>query len=439
MAGLSATASAAAQELRAILEQPKVLGTLSDAEKQRVQAALQTLAPQAAAPVTPPAAPAAATSTAATKKEKRQGPASKTFQGFYERGDPTPLLEDMPDVGVDEVPKAFGEPAGTEFCHAVGDLVWVKMQGYPNWPAEIISKDDECLKDSVLSTGRGKKNPVPVRLYCKPDALAHGIVWTNGRNMTYFDRLNTEGELGRCLEYRLMANKYDVSGYKAAYEKAVRVANTHSRSTLTPEAMMSFKVTPLGTAYTHFRAHYQAPRQPSANEKVKKETGVIVLRDGLENLARDLNKFDRVWVVFQFSYSGETNRTKKHTEGGSTAAEDEAEFFSGWKSMIVPPRDNVLRGLLATRSPHRPNGIGLSCCKLLNVSGKVITIRDHDLLHGTPILDIKPYLPFCDSHPEANHGWVDELDKPNDDHRWNGQEYAVHRRVIAKGDTTTHG
>jgi tRNA (Thr-GGU) A37 N-methylase len=86
--------------------------------------------------------------------------------------------------------------------------------------------------------------------------------------------------------------------------------------------------------------------------------------------------------------------------------------------------------VFATRSPHRPNGIGLSCCRLVDVRGREIHIMDHDLLHGTPVLDIKPYLPFCDAHPNAKAGWVDELDKAGaggEDHRSNDNQFTVHR------------
>eukprot|EP01061_Rhynchopus_euleeides_P019675 TRINITY_DN32276_c0_g1_i1.p1 TRINITY_DN32276_c0_g1~~TRINITY_DN32276_c0_g1_i1.p1 ORF type:complete len:446 (+),score=170.87 TRINITY_DN32276_c0_g1_i1:78-1415(+) len=403
--------------------------------------ALQTLrgvvTPSAAvAPATTPEEPQAVAKPASTNKATDKMRV-KAFGGFYDPNDATAVLEDVSGVECTSMPPRFGEAVASEYCHAVGDLVWVKMRGFPNWPAEILSAEDPAAE---TVQGRSKKNTIPCRLFHPPGGIESPVVWTCGKNIAYFDRLYTEGELARCKTYRLMADQYDVKAYKDAFDLAIRVANTHARAVLTPEAMSWFKVTPLGVAYTYFRAHYQAPRQPSANEQVKKETGVIVLRDGLENLLRDLNKFDRIWVLFQFSYSVETQRTKKQSKEGHSRSDEEAEFFSGWKSMIVPPRDKKQRGLLATRSPHRPNGIGLSCCRLLNVSGKVLTIRDHDLLHGTPILDIKPYLPFCDSHPEANHGWVDDLDEPGPDHRWNEQEYAVHRRVpVEKGSLTTHG
>lgn len=102
----------------------------------------------------------------------------------------------------------------------------------------------------------------------------------------------------------------------------------------------------------------------------------------------------------------------------------------GFKTMIVPPRDDELRGVFATRSPHRPNFIGISCVRLVAVRGLDVHIADHDLLHGTPVLDIKPYLPFCDAHPDAKFGWVEELDaagKGKGDHKFEVQTAQVDR------------
>eukprot|EP01064_Diplonema_japonicum_P036914 TRINITY_DN847_c8_g2_i1.p1 TRINITY_DN847_c8_g2~~TRINITY_DN847_c8_g2_i1.p1 ORF type:complete len:416 (+),score=72.48 TRINITY_DN847_c8_g2_i1:55-1248(+) len=357
--------------------------------------------------------------------EKKRKMAGRTLAGFTGEGKQTEASPEA-EKPVD-IPEGFGEPLTTEYCHAVGDVVWVKMTGYPNWPAELTRKPEKG----------SKKNPLQARLFLPPEGHP-GTVLTNSKNLTYFDRLATEQELEKCLKYRLMSDRYDTASYEAKYTAAVKLANSQVRCIMTPEAMVPLKsIVPVAVAYTNFRAHYQAPRQPSANEKVKKETAVIVLRDGLENLVRDLGKFEWIWVVFQFSYA-----TSSPSEGGRTAKTkdgvDENDFFSGWKSMIVPPRDTKLRGLFATRSPHRPNPIGLSCCRLLNVSGRVLTIRNHDLLHGTPILDIKPYLPFCDAHPDANHGWVDDLETPGPDHRWNKHEYTVHRNVPTAKNLTSH-
>ena len=75
-----------------------------------------------------------------------------------------------------------------------------------------------------------------------------------------------------------------------------------------------------------------------------------------------------------------------------------------------PPRGaRVRRGLFATRSPDRPNPIGLSAVQLVRVDGLRLHVRGVDLLDGTPILDIKPYVPYADAFPDARAGWIDEL------------------------------
>ncbi|HKI60273.1 MAG TPA: tRNA (N6-threonylcarbamoyladenosine(37)-N6)-methyltransferase TrmO, partial [Mariprofundaceae bacterium] len=83
----------------------------------------------------------------------------------------------------------------------------------------------------------------------------------------------------------------------------------------------------------------------------------------------------------------------------------------GWNPLVIPPRGpKTKRGVLATRAPHRPNSIGLSVVRLLKVEGRELTIAAHDMLDGTPVLDIKPYLPYADALPEATHGWLDEVE-----------------------------
>lgn len=149
---------------------------------------------------------------------------------------------------------------------------------------------------------------------------------------------------------------------------------------------------PVGVVHSPYRNHFATPRQPGTSSDPA--DGWIILRRGLQNCARDVQGFDRIWVIFWLSYS------------------------RGWKPMVVPPRDIHHRGVFATRSPHRPNPVGLSCVRLLNVQGRKLLIRDHDLLHGTPVLDIKPYIPDYDSHPQANAGWLDSLTDPGPDHRW---------------------
>ena len=135
-----------------------------------------------------------------------------------------------------------------------------------------------------------------------------------------------------------------------------------------------------------YRAHWEAPRQPAAAaEKGAEVDGRIVLKPGLQNLLRDLDGFSHVWVLFWFNYN------------------------HGWNHTVKPPRDTEFRGLYATRSPHRPNPIGLSLVELKHVRGCTLTIGAHDILDGSPILDIKPYVPYADVAPDARAGWVDAL------------------------------
>jgi hypothetical protein len=83
---------------------------------------------------------------------------------------------------------------------------------------------------------------------------------------------------------------------------------------------------------------------------------------------------------------------------------------------VLPPRSDKKRGVFATRSPHRPNPIGMSAVRLDRVEGLVVHVRDLDLLDGTPVIDIKPYLPYADAFPDARMGW---LDAPDPRRSWN--------------------
>ena len=101
---------------------------------------------------------------------------------------------------------------------------------------------------------------------------------------------------------------------------------------------------------------------------------------------RDLAGFERIWLLFVFHRS------------------------EGWKPEVRPPRGGGKRSVLATRSPHRPNAIGLSAVELIGVDERALRVRGMDLLDGTPILDIKPYVPYADAFPDARAGWIDAID-----------------------------
>ena len=127
---------------------------------------------------------------------------------------------------------------------------------------------------------------------------------------------------------------------------------------------------------------FETPRQGVLADN----TGVIELNAqcNFEQAALDLEGFDRIWVIYDFHLN------------------------TTWKPKVKPPRskDNKKISVFATRSPHRPNSIGMSCVQLERVEGRNIFIKNFDLLHNTPILDIKPYLPYSDSFPDSKTGWL---------------------------------
>jgi tRNA-Thr(GGU) m(6)t(6)A37 methyltransferase TsaA len=142
-------------------------------------------------------------------------------------------------------------------------------------------------------------------------------------------------------------------------------------------------VRPIGYVRSPFNEKVEAPRQGTVSGGAPGT--VEVLPPYLDALA-DLESFERVWLVFWF---------------------DRAE---GWRPKVLPPRSDVKRGLFSTRSPHRPNPIGITAVRLDRIDGLTLHVRDLDLVDHTPILDIKPYLPYADAFPEAGGGWLDSLD-----------------------------
>ena len=139
-----------------------------------------------------------------------------------------------------------------------------------------------------------------------------------------------------------------------------------------------------------FPEKFGIPRQSGLVDELQAE---IVFEPTYRNAdaLRGLEGFSHLWLIWEFS----------------KAARDT------WSPTVRPPRlgGNTRMGVFATRSPFRPNPIGLSCVRLLGVEqtedrGPVIRIAGADLLDGTPIYDIKPYLPYADCRPEAEGGWT---------------------------------
>ena len=142
---------------------------------------------------------------------------------------------------------------------------------------------------------------------------------------------------------------------------------------------------PIGVVRTPFPDRVSAPRQPAAALGVK---GTIELEPGrdFEHALEDLEGWDRLWVIFCFHLN------------------------EGWRPKVLPPRSaEKRRGVFSTRSPHRPNPIGLSVVRLTAVRGLVLDVEDLDIVDGSPVLDLKPYVPYADAFPEARTGWLESL------------------------------
>lgn len=147
----------------------------------------------------------------------------------------------------------------------------------------------------------------------------------------------------------------------------------------------------IAVIHTDFREKFGIPRQSGRVPSLTGEIEFLPEYRKSEAL-RGLEGFSHLWLIFDFS--------KAHREQ--------------WSPTVRPPRlgGNQRIGVFASRSPFRPNPLGLSCVKLVEIRhtadrGEVLVVSGADLLDGTPIYDIKPYLPFADSHPEALGGYAD--------------------------------
>jgi tRNA-Thr(GGU) m(6)t(6)A37 methyltransferase TsaA len=146
----------------------------------------------------------------------------------------------------------------------------------------------------------------------------------------------------------------------------------------------SLVLRPIAYARTPFVDRASAPRQPSEAHDVPGR--IEFVKDGrFEHALSDLSEFSHVWVLFWFHLN------------------------DGWKAKVRPPRSEGRRGVFATRSPHRPNPLGMSVVRLDRIDGLTLHVRDVDLVDGTPVLDLKPYLAYTDSKPGASHGWLSEV------------------------------
>jgi tRNA-Thr(GGU) m(6)t(6)A37 methyltransferase TsaA len=139
-------------------------------------------------------------------------------------------------------------------------------------------------------------------------------------------------------------------------------------------------VNAIGTVRTPFRSPTGTPIQPLYGRDLE---GTVELSPEHEAALADIEGFERLWLIYWMDRAGP------------------------FTPLVVPYRDDARHGLFATRAPARPNPIGLSVVRLLERRGHILRIADIDILDGTLLLDIKPYVPAFDAHPASRAGWFD--------------------------------
>ena len=151
---------------------------------------------------------------------------------------------------------------------------------------------------------------------------------------------------------------------------------------------------PIAYIHTDFPTKFGLPRQSGLVEALEGQV-VFLPAYSKPEAFRGLEQFSHIWLIWEFS-----------------AARKQGD----WSPTVRPPRlgGNQRMGVFATRSPFRPNALGLSSVRLDRVEldpalGPVLHVSGADLMDGTPIFDIKPYLPYTDSHPQATGGFTDGL------------------------------
>jgi tRNA-Thr(GGU) m(6)t(6)A37 methyltransferase TsaA len=155
----------------------------------------------------------------------------------------------------------------------------------------------------------------------------------------------------------------------------------------------SITLRPIGVIHSQFTAKEGTPIQPKAGKGIR---GTVEIKPEFATGLDDLDGFERIWLVFWFHKSGP------------------------FKLKVVPFRDTEPRGLFSTRAPSRPNNIGISCVRLVEVRGNRLKIEDVDILDGTPLLDIKPFVPEFDCYDSEKTGWLgrSEVNRDRADRRF---------------------
>jgi tRNA-Thr(GGU) m(6)t(6)A37 methyltransferase TsaA len=147
--------------------------------------------------------------------------------------------------------------------------------------------------------------------------------------------------------------------------------------------MRNLTLSPIGIFHSTKKYPYDAATQ--ASKDIAVAPAWIEILPEFQNCLPELEKFSHVWVVFWFDRN------------------------DSWKPVLMPPRGHTHKvGLFATRSPYRPNPVGISALKIEKIESGKIFVGAHDILDQTPVIDIKPYLSSADSFPEARLGWISD-------------------------------
>lgn len=158
--------------------------------------------------------------------------------------------------------------------------------------------------------------------------------------------------------------------------------------------MQSFNITPIGVIRSPFTTPEGMPIQPAG---ARGEKGEVHLDEKYAAGLKDLDGFSHAILIYHFHKS------------------------SGYELSVKPFMDDTPRGLFATRAPRRPNPLGLSVVRVTGVEGNVVMIEDVDVLDGTPLVDIKPYVPRFDAPAADRCGWLDEIAEKAENMRSDGR------------------
>lgn len=219
---------------------------------------------------------------------------------------------------------------------------------------------------------------VRITLYGRKNSLNVGIAFGIAANSWRAQRNKNANQT---------VNLSNLRNLDTTTSKSVSSGNGNVSTNVTSSGNADPILKPIGIFHGPTRFRYEARRQGTLGNP--EDIGMIELEPGqcFEQALDSLSGFSRIWLLYQF------DRNKN------------------WKPMVMPPRGpRVKRGVFATRSPHRPNAIGLTAVELVSIEGRRIFVRSFDLLDGSPILDIKPYIPYADSFPEASGGWMEGLE-----------------------------